>query len=100
MTARPNGSDTIARLRTLLEASEDAHGIYETAELDGVYDEDWSRWYAAYAVEHGIAAILGRDVTRDGLAAFLASTFVEFREVVSSDESWAAYTARRIAGEL
>ena len=34
-------------LRLLKETSA-AHGEYETAELGGVYDEQWPEWYATY----------------------------------------------------
>ena len=32
----------------LLEAAAAAHGVYELEQLDGVYDEEWPKWYAAH----------------------------------------------------
>ena len=52
-------TDRIAALEALLAETEAAHGAYETTELNGVYDQEWPRWYAAYAVEHGIGEIRG-----------------------------------------
>ena len=89
------------RIEALLVEAEQAHGVYEAAELNGVYDEDWPRWYAAYAVEHGISGMAGRDITTDQLAAVLASSFAEFQQTDPTPaEPWAAYAARRIAAEL
>ena len=63
-------TDRIAALEALLAETEAAHGAYETTELNGVYDQEWPRWYAAYAVEHGIGEILvGHAVSSDDLAA-------------------------------
>lgn len=93
-------ADRIEAITTLLVQSEKAHGVYERSELDGVYDQDWPRWYAAYAVEHGIGALVGHDVTADELAAFLASS-AEFQQSEPKPaEPWAEHIARRIAAEL
>jgi hypothetical protein len=75
--------------------------VYETTELRGVYDRGWPRWYAAYAVEHGIGEAVGHAITAERLAQFLASSFDEFKSAEPKPaETWAAYTARRIAAEL
>jgi hypothetical protein len=93
--------DRIEAIIALLGKAEEAHGAYERAELGGVYDEDWPRWYATYAVDNGIGAMLGHDVTGDDLAAFLTSTNAEFQATdPTPTEPWANYTARRIAAEL
>lgn len=85
----------------LLVRTSMAHGEFEKTELNGVYDRDWPRWYAAYAVEHGIGGLLGHPVTTDDLARFLASSNVDFERTEPEPRpSWAAYTARRIAAEL
>jgi hypothetical protein len=85
----------------LMSETEAAHGVFETTELNGVYDQDWPRWYATYAVEHGIGDLLGHLVTADRLAAFLASTFDEFKAAEPKPtEPWATWTAHRIATEL
>jgi len=93
--------DRTEALTALLDESEAAHGAYETTELNGVYDQEWARWYAAYAVEHGIDELVGHEVTTDELAKFLADSYLEFeRADPKPDEPWAAYTARRITAVL
>jgi hypothetical protein len=92
--------DRVAGIAALLSETEAAHGAYETAELGGVYDEGWPAWYAAYAVDHGLAEVLGRDVAPDDLAAFLTHAYAEFEEIDPKTESWQAYIARRIADDL
>ena len=88
-------------ITALLVQSEQAHGVYERTELNGVYDQDWPRWYAAYAIEHGIGALVGREVTADELAAVLTGSYDNFRQIDPAPaEPWAAYIARRIATEL
>jgi hypothetical protein len=85
----------------LLEETEAAHGAYETAELNGVYDQDWAQWYASYAVEHGLGDLLGRPADADSLAALLSDGFAAFeREDPRPTEGWAAYLAQRIAADL
>jgi len=91
-------TDAIARL---LEQTEAAHGEYETAELSGVYDQDWPRWYAAYAVEHGLGDLLGHPVDAEPLAALLVERFAAFEHAdPKPSDGWAAYLAERIAVEL
>lgn len=93
-------TDRIGALEALLAETEAAHGAYETAELNGVYDEDWPAWYAAYAVDHDIGAILGRAIAADELAAFLTRAWEELQ---GSDppptEAWTSFMARRLAAE-
>ena len=94
-------ADRIEALNALLVETQQAHGAYEAAELNGVYDQDWPRWYAAYAVEHGISALAEHDITVNELAAFLASSYAELQQTDPAPaEPWAAYTARRVAAEL
>ena len=94
-------ADRIATVNELLVETMKAHGAYEATELEGVYDTDWPIWYARYAVGHGIGDLLDHDVTSDRLAQFLASGNVEYEQIEpGSREPWAAYTARRIVGEL
>lgn len=96
MTADPTDAVSV-----LLVQTEQAHGAYETSELNGVYDQDWANWYAAYAVEHGIGELVGHPLTVDQLAQFLANSHVEFKQgEPPTNESWAAYTARRVIAEL
>lgn len=94
-------TDRVALLDALLVKTKTAHGVYEATELDGVYDEDWPRWYAEYAVEQGIGELLGREVSVDELAEFLARSWAEARQAnAAAAEEWSSYTARRIAAEL
>jgi hypothetical protein len=93
--------DQIEAINALLVETMEAHGTFEATELNGVYDQEWPRWYAAYAVEHGIGELVGHAVTVDELAEFLASRNVEFEKTEPKpNEPWAAYTARRISAEL
>jgi hypothetical protein len=93
--------DRVASITALLVEAEQAHGVYETTELNGVYDQEWPRWYAAYAVEHGISAMAERDITTDALADFLASRYAEFEGTDPRPaEPWATSIARRIVAEL
>ena len=93
--------DRIEAIIALLGRAEEAHGAYERAELGGVYDEDWPRWYATYAADNGIGAMLGHEVSADGLAEFLIRSNADFQATEPKPaQPWADYTARRIAAEL
>lgn len=93
--------ERIATLEALLAEASAAHAEYEKTVLNGVYDEQWPRWYAAYAVDQGVGELIGRDVTADELADFLAQSWDEQRQAGESQtETWEAYTARRIADQL
>lgn len=94
-------TDQSIAVATLLRQAEGAHAIYEADTLNGVYDEAWPRWYATYAVEHGLADILGRDVTADELATFLSESYADFASADPKPaEPWAEYTATRAVAEL
>jgi hypothetical protein len=91
-------TDRIGALEALLGQTEAAHGVYETTELNGVYDKQWPTWYAAYALDHGLGELLGRPVTVAEVEQLLASSWAEIRAPDSNpSEPWAAYTARRLA---
>lgn len=93
--------DRVDAIGALLSETGTAHGVYESTELDGIYDQEWPSWYAAYAVGHGIGDLIGHPVSSEELAAYLRSTNVEFEAIEPTPaEPWAAYTARRIAAEL
>ena len=94
-------TDRIAQIEELLARAESAHGVYESTELNGVYDEAWPRWYAQYAVEHGLGALIGRDVTADELTRFLERGWDEVQRMdPKPTDPWRTYTARRIAEQL
>ncbi len=93
--------DGIEPIKELLVRTGEAHGRYEKAELNGVYDQEWARWYAAYAVEHGIGDLLGHPVTTERLAAFFESSNLDLERIeLELRDPWPTYTARRIASEL
>ena len=94
-------TERIDGLSGLLGEAEAAHGVFETTELNGIYDQDWPRWYAGYAVDHGIGEMLGHPIPADELGRFLAGSWAEYgnREPKPTDP-WATYAARRIAAEL
>jgi hypothetical protein len=93
-------NERVAAIEALLAESEAAHGEFERTELGGTYDQDWPRWYARYAVEHGIGDILGRSITADQLAQTLSTTWAEFeRADPRPSEGWTTYIARRLADE-
>jgi hypothetical protein len=95
------GTDGDEAIQALLSEAQEAHGAYEASELNGVYDEQWPQWYATYAVEHGIGPLLGHEVTAEGLAQFLGVSYTEYQALdPRPSESWAQYTARRLAAEL
>jgi hypothetical protein len=96
MTTQP--TEALTRLFTETEA---AHGVYETTELGGVYDEEWPGWYATYAVEHGIGALVGHDITADDLALLLTRGWGELSALdPRPDEPWSSWMARWLFGEL
>jgi hypothetical protein len=93
--------DRIEAVTTLLVQAEAAHGVYETTELNGVYDQDWARWYAAYAVDHGLGEIAGHAIPTDRLAEFLAAAFGDYQRAdPKPGETWADVIARRILADL
>jgi hypothetical protein len=93
-------TDRIEEISALLARTEAAHGVYERAELNGVYDTEWPQWYATRAVELGIGDIVGRSITAAELAVFLVACWAEFeRTEPRPSEPWATYTARRLAAD-
>ena len=94
-------SERIGALEALLVETETAHGAFETTELNGVYDKEWPRWYAAYAVEHGLGEIIGRPVSADELTQFLTTSWSELQLAdPKPSEPWTTTFARRMAEEL
>jgi hypothetical protein len=88
-------------IEALLLQAEQAHGVYEAEQLNGVYDEAWPRWYADYAVEHGLSGLLARDAEPSRVATFLEETFADFERLGPKPaEPWSTYIAGRMAAEL
>ena len=88
-------------IETLLLRAEEAHGVYEAEQLNGVYDEAWPQWYAAYLVEHGLADHLAGEADAPRVAALLDEAFADFGRLdPKPTELWQVYIARRMAAEL
>ena len=93
--------DMTEAVEALLGRTQAAHGAYEATELNGVYDEAWPRWYAEYAVEHGLGDVLGRPIDADELAAFFTSAWDEAKRAdPEPTEPWRTSTARAIVAKL
>lgn len=86
-------------LSALLRETGSAHGVYETTELDGVYDEQWPIWYAAYLVTHGVGDLLGRPVTVEELRVLLKKCQAA-HERDRAAEAWPVYYARHLIALL
>ena len=93
--------DRVAAVAALFVRAQEAHHEFEATDLKGVYDEEWPRWYAGYALENGLGGLVGHAIATDRLSGFLADGYREFE---ASDpkpsEPWPAYIARRITTEL
>jgi hypothetical protein len=87
--------NSIESITALWVRAGEAHHIYERDVLNGVYHTDWFGWYANFAVEHGIGALLGRDITVEELIAFLKRVSVEHKDS-GTDEPWTSYYARAL----
>lgn len=92
-------SERAIYLAQQLKATADAHFVYETNELKGVYDEQWSDWYAAYLLAHDWNASFTRAWTRDDLAATLRE-LDSAQRASAPDVAWLAYYAARFAEML
>lgn len=86
-------------LATLLEAAGNAHGVYETNQLGGVYDQNWPDWYAAWLVEHDVGALLGSSPTVVTLSAQLQECDAVYKQE-RRNESWPPFYARRLLGPM
>jgi len=93
--------DRTAAVEALFVQAQEAHHEFEATELNGVYDEEWPRWYAEYAVENGLGGLVGQAIATDRLGRFLADSYGEFAAAdPKAGEPWPAYIARRITTEL
>ena len=82
-------------IANLLDKTQTAHGAYEERVLNGVYDQDWPAWYAAYLVEHGISDLLGRAITPSSLAELLKQYDEDYR-AQSRPDGWPDYYAAQL----
>ena len=91
--------DKHAALAALLRETGAAHGVYEERELNGVYDQDWPDWYAAYLIEHGLGTILDRPVTTEELSRLLKQSDEAYQQE-RPNVGWPDYYAQRIIAAL
>jgi hypothetical protein len=93
--------DRAEAVRDLLLEAERAHAAYETVDLAGVRDQDWARWYGAFALEHGLEDILGHRVPLDQVGPSLSKAYAEFEERdPKPSEGWADFVGRRVVEAL
>ncbi|MFO7324001.1 MAG: hypothetical protein DIU68_019910 [Chloroflexota bacterium] len=83
------------RITNLLQRASDAHHEYEVAVLNGVRDEEWEQWYAAWLIEHGINDLLNSDMQGSDLADLLREINAMHQQT-DQQKSWAQYTAERL----
>lgn len=84
-------------IASLLGKAGAAHGVFEERELNGVYDQEWSAWYAAHLIEHGIGDLLGTSITTEQLAQLLEQYDKDYR-IQQRQEGWPDYyTAQLLA---
>ena len=91
--------DREQRIAALLSETGAAHGVYEERELNGVYDQNWPAWYAAYLVAHGLGDLIEAQMTADQLSQLLKHCDEAYKREQPS-EGWPSYYARRIVGEF
>jgi hypothetical protein len=82
-------------IANLLDKTQAAHGAYEEHELNGVYDQDWPAWYAAYLAAHGIGDLLGQTITAEQLARLLNQYDQDYR-AQQHQEGWPDYYAAQL----
>jgi len=80
-------------VENLLRRTGAAHGVYETTELNGVYDEAWADWYADWALSNGINNLLGTDFTLEQFSRILTEINQAHKQT-DRPEDWASFTAR------
>ena len=85
----------LKQITRLLERSQTEHKEYEASVLNGVRDEEWDMWYAAWLVEHGINDLLNADMQSSDLATLLTDINNQHQDGDQS-KSWAEYTAEQI----
>jgi hypothetical protein len=91
--------DREQRIAALLSETGAAHGVYEERELNGVYDQNWPEWYAAYLIAHGLGDLVQAQVTADQLGQLLKQSDEAYKREQPS-EGWPSYYARLIVARL
>lgn len=90
--------NNIPAIRDLLYRAGAAHGVYETNELNGVYDQDWHLWYASWALEHGLNDLLPQPTDAAALAARLFDLNEQHKQT-DKRLNWEEFTAEKLAAE-
>ena len=82
-----NGMVNRYALQQALEAAAEAHHEYQTVALNGEFDQQWSAFYAAFALGR-----LGDFMEPSALAAAL--------EAVQAKDDWASVAAETVVGTV
>lgn len=94
-------SETEALIERMLLETNAAHGEHEATVLGGVYDEEWSAWYAGHLIEHGFQDVIpdSGNLDVDQLGAILKQLDVEYRRE-RPDREWPTYYAERFNAKV
>ena len=92
-------TDTQHAIGALLSQAGSAHGVYETNELNGVYDQNWPDWYAAYLVQHGLGDLLGTPIAVEQLRGLLKQYDQEYTRERPS-VGWPQFYAARLVDQV
>src|SRR5690349_11504971 len=92
-------TDKQQAIARLLSQAGAAHGAYEERELNGVYDQNWPEWYAAYLVQHGLAGLLGAAISTGQLSQLLTEYDQEYRRE-RPGIGWPEFYARRLEARV
>ena len=87
------------QIAALLSETGAAHGVYEEGTLNGVYDQNWPAWYAAYLVERGLGNLVGGAPAVEQLSQLLKRYDQDYQHE-QPREGWPAYYARRLVVEF
>lgn len=93
------GSDRVGEIVRLFGEAKSEHIVYERDLLNGVWDEAWPAWYAAYLVEHGILRVVELDAQnpKEDLARLLAEAD-RLHQQEAPQEEWPGFYARYLLG--
>jgi hypothetical protein len=88
-----------SRVAELLSETASAHHTFEQEELGGERDEQWARWYADRALEHGLADALGSAPSAEQIAGVLTEATAD-HEREGAEVEWSEYAAGRVVERL
>lgn len=92
-------SSTQQTVEALLAQTGSAHDFYEKNQLNGVYDQNWSDWYAAYLLQNGLNDLLGASLRAEQLSVKLR----QYDRDLKQDHpgvNWAQFYAARLLAEV